>query len=150
MNYEKIEAYAEAFAAAPRLAELEIRTGSGGVLRLRRSLESAEKKSRPAKKPANKATTAIVETTPATPTPTGTVVTSTLVGVFRVATKVPIQQGDTVSANQVLGTVEAMRIPNEVIAPASGVLTSVFVQDGQPVEYGQPLFEIDGTTTSQE
>jgi len=50
--------------------------------------------------------------------------------------------GDTVEAGKVLCIIEAMKLMNEIHADASGVIAKIFAEDGQPVEYGQPLFGI--------
>lgn len=50
--------------------------------------------------------------------------------------------GDTVSVGKVLCIVEAMKLMNEIESDAAGKIVKVFVQAGQPVEYGQPLFAI--------
>ena len=68
-------------------------------------------------------------------------ITSHAVGVFRDA-KVPVQVGDEVKPRQVLGSVESLRVPNEVVAPSAGKVLAVSVQHGQGVEYGQTLFVI--------
>jgi acetyl-CoA carboxylase biotin carboxyl carrier protein len=46
----------------------------------------------------------------------------------------PIKQGDTICI------IEAMKLMNEIEADASGVVKAILVENGQPVEYGQPLF----------
>lgn len=50
--------------------------------------------------------------------------------------------GDTVEAGQVLCIIEAMKLMNEIEAEISGEIVKRFVNNGQPVEYGQPLFAI--------
>ncbi len=50
--------------------------------------------------------------------------------------------GDTVEAGQVLCIIEAMKLMNEIEAEVSGEIVKRFVNNGQPVEYGQPLFAI--------
>ncbi len=47
-----------------------------------------------------------------------------------------------VTAGQTVALVKAMQLNNEVTTPASGVITDVLVEDGQPVEYGQPLYHL--------
>ena len=54
-----------------------------------------------------------------------------------------IHEGSVVEPGQVIGLIEAMKLINEVEAEAGGVVKRVLVQDGQPVEYGQPLFELE-------
>ncbi len=53
-----------------------------------------------------------------------------------------VKVGDSVQAGQVLCIVEAMKLMNEIEADASGEIVKKLVQNGQPVEYGQPLFAI--------
>ena len=47
-----------------------------------------------------------------------------------------------VEAGQTVGLVKAMQLNNEVTAPVGGVISDVLVVDGQPVEYGQPLYSL--------
>jgi acetyl-CoA carboxylase biotin carboxyl carrier protein len=53
-----------------------------------------------------------------------------------------VKPGDQVAAGQVLCIIEAMKLMNEIEADASGEVVKVLVNNGQPVEYGQPLFAI--------
>jgi acetyl-CoA carboxylase biotin carboxyl carrier protein len=53
-----------------------------------------------------------------------------------------VKQGDTVAVGQVLCIVEAMKLMNEIESEAAGQIVKVLVSNGQPVEYGQPLFKI--------
>ncbi len=68
-------------------------------------------------------------------------VTAPLVGVFH-PVKPMVGLGARVTAGQVIGVIEAMKIINEVTAPVAGVVIDVQAEDGLPVEYGHPLFEI--------
>lgn len=76
--------------------------------------------------------------------PAGKVVTSPLVGTFYVApaqgAEPFVRVGDSVKAGQVLGIVEAMKLMNDIESEFDGVVVKILVQDGEPVEYGQPLF----------
>lgn len=53
-----------------------------------------------------------------------------------------VSVGDTVKQGQTLAIVEAMKLMNEIESECSGTVTEIFVKNGQPVEYGQPLFRI--------
>jgi biotin carboxyl carrier protein len=70
-----------------------------------------------------------------------------LVGVFRTGMKPgarPLSAlGDVIREGQIICAVEALNVFNEVEAPAAGRLTAIYVADGQPVEYGQALLEIE-------
>ena len=50
--------------------------------------------------------------------------------------------GDRVTKGQVIGVVEAMKLMNEIEADATGEIVKCLVTNGQPVEFGQPLFSI--------
>ena len=51
--------------------------------------------------------------------------------------------GDTVKAGQAVCIIEAMKIMNEIEADKDGTITKILVENGQPVEYGQPQFDIE-------
>ncbi len=51
--------------------------------------------------------------------------------------------GSQVKAGEKILLVEAMKTFNEIVAPRAGTITAIFVEDGQPVEYGQPLVIIE-------
>jgi acetyl-CoA carboxylase biotin carboxyl carrier protein len=53
-----------------------------------------------------------------------------------------IEVGQTIKEGQTICIVEAMKLMNEIEADASGVVKAILVENGQPVEYGQPLFII--------
>jgi acetyl-CoA carboxylase biotin carboxyl carrier protein len=53
-----------------------------------------------------------------------------------------LDQGDAVTAGQVVGAVEAMGMLNRIPSERSGVVQEMLVRDGQPVEYGQPLMVV--------
>ncbi len=64
-----------------------------------------------------------------------------MVGVFHAADG-PIKLGSRVTTGQVVGTIESMKLLNDVVSDLTGVVVGVFVDDGMPVEYGQPLYAI--------
>ena len=53
-----------------------------------------------------------------------------------------VKPGDKVEAGQVLCIIEAMKLMNEIEADLGGEIVKRLVNNGQPVEYGQPLFSI--------
>lgn len=71
-------------------------------------------------------------------------VTSPMVGTFYQSSSpdVPpyVQKGDTVKPDAIVCIVEAMKLFNEIEAEVSGEIVEILVEDGQLVEYGQPLF----------
>lgn len=54
-----------------------------------------------------------------------------------------VDVGATVKAGEKILLVEAMKTFNEIVAPRSGTVTAILVEDGQPVEYGEPLLVIE-------
>jgi acetyl-CoA carboxylase biotin carboxyl carrier protein len=54
-----------------------------------------------------------------------------------------IEVGSTVKAGDKILLVEAMKTFNEIVAPKSGTVTHILVEDAQPVEYGEPLVVIE-------
>ncbi|MEP6786813.1 MAG: acetyl-CoA carboxylase biotin carboxyl carrier protein, partial [Acidobacteriota bacterium] len=53
-----------------------------------------------------------------------------------------VREGSNVSPETTVCIVEAMKLMNEIQAEVSGVVVKIYVENGQPVEYGQPLFGI--------
>ena len=88
-------------------------------------------------------------TAPATPAPEkkGHVITSPFVGTFyrSPAPDQPsfVDVGSTVKKGQVLCIVEAMKLMNEIESETDGKIAEILVENGQPVEFGQPLFRIE-------
>ena len=81
------------------------------------------------------------------PAPTGHVVKSPMVGTFYRASspgaKAFVEVGSPVKEGDAICIVEAMKILNEIEADKAGTITQILVENGQPVEYGQPLFVIE-------
>lgn len=73
-------------------------------------------------------------------------ITSPIVGIFYTAASPEAEPfvniGDTVSKGQVVGIVEAMKLMNEIESEVDGRIAEVLVKNGEPVEYGQPLFKV--------
>jgi acetyl-CoA carboxylase biotin carboxyl carrier protein len=53
-----------------------------------------------------------------------------------------VKVGDRVSKGQTVLIIEAMKVMNPIQAPNGGTVTEIHVQDGQPVEFGEPLLVI--------
>ena len=77
----------------------------------------------------------------------GHTVTSPMVGTFFAASSPGsrpfVSVGQRIEAGDTLCIIEAMKILNHVEADCAGVVTAVLAENGQPVEYGQPLFVVD-------
>ncbi|MBC8203792.1 MAG: acetyl-CoA carboxylase biotin carboxyl carrier protein [Planctomycetes bacterium] len=81
---------------------------------------------------------------PATTVTSGEEIASPMVGTFYVATDPDspafVKVGDTVSKDTTVCIIEAMKIFNEIKAQCAGTVTQVLVENGEAVEFGQPLF----------
>jgi len=74
-------------------------------------------------------------------------VTSPIVGTFYRSSSPDkpayVEVGDIVKKGQVLCIIEAMKLMNEIESEASGKIVQILIENGQPVEYGQPLYVIE-------
>jgi len=88
-----------------------------------------------------------VATAAPAPEPTGHIVKSPMVGTFyrspSPGTAAFVELGQTVKPGDTLCIIEAMKLLNEIEAEVGGTVKEILVDNGQPVEYGQPLFVID-------
>jgi acetyl-CoA carboxylase biotin carboxyl carrier protein len=84
---------------------------------------------------------------PEEPAPSGHVLKAPMVGTFyRSASpesKPFVEVGQNVKAGETVCIIEAMKLMNEIEADATGMIKAILVENGQPVEYGQPLFIIE-------
>lgn len=80
-------------------------------------------------------------------TPPGTIMESPMVGTFYRSSsptaKAFVEVGQSVNKGDTICIIEAMKIMNQIEAEISGTVRAVLVEDGQPVEYGEPLIVID-------
>lgn len=79
--------------------------------------------------------------------PEGHVIKSPMVGTFYRASapgaKPFVEVGQSVKAGDTLCIIEAMKLLNEIESDYDGVVKAILVENGQPVEYGQPLFVLE-------
>jgi acetyl-CoA carboxylase biotin carboxyl carrier protein len=130
------------------IVELELE-GEGGKLRLKRGgLVAVEEPRAVAAAPA--AATEVKKEEPAA-APAGNVkiVTSPMVGTFyrSPSPEAPpfVEMGSIIKSGQTLCIIEAMKLMNEVESEYGGKIVSILVENGQPVEYGEPLFHIEAS-----
>ena len=133
--------------------ELEIKEGEESVRISRHSKTPAQQfyapqmqAPAPAAAPVAAAPVAAAAAAPAAPKLNGFVVKSPMVGTFY-RTPAPtspafVEVGKTVKVGDTICIVEAMKMMNHITAEKAGVIESILVENGQPVEYDQPLFTI--------
>ena len=131
--------------------ELEIHEGEESVRISRHSKQVAMQQPYYAQAPmpapaAAPATAPAADAAPAQPKLNGTVVRSPMVGTFYRASAPEaanfVEVGQSVKKGDILCIVEAMKMMNHIEAETSGTIESILVENGQPVEYDQPLFTI--------
>ncbi|EGR2797649.1 acetyl-CoA carboxylase, biotin carboxyl carrier protein [Vibrio navarrensis] len=137
------------------IAELEISEGEESVRISRHGQMMAAPApihyaAAPAAAPAPVAAAPVAEAAPAAAAPAvsaGHKVLSPMVGTFYRSpspdSKAFIEVGQSVKAGDTLCIVEAMKMMNQIEADKSGVVTAILVEDGQPVEFDQPLVVIE-------
>lgn len=127
------------------LSEIEIAHGDTKI-RVARKIAASPAPAESASTAAPAATTAVSPAAEAEAAAPGAV-KSPMVGTafLRASPEAPpfVEVGSVVKTGDKLLLVEAMKTFNEIVAPRAGTVTSILVADGQPVEYGQPLFVIE-------
>ena len=90
--------------------------------------------------------TPVVATTPAAEVPEGEAVKAPMVGTFYRASSPGaepfVEVGSIVKPGDTLCIIEAMKLLNEIEAELAGTVKAILIENGQPVEYGEPLFII--------
>lgn len=133
------------------IAELELTEGEEHVRISRMSSVSAPAvqhhyAAAPMAAPAPAAAPAVAAAPAAPAAPEGHIVKSPMVGSFyRAASpgaKAFVDVGSTVNAGDTICIIEAMKLLNEIEADKAGVIKAILVENGQAVEFGQPLFII--------
>jgi len=133
------------------ISEIEIKEGEESVRISRNgpSMTMPQMQYAPAMAPpmAAPATAAPVAAEAAAPEVSGHVVTSPMVGTFYEAPSpgsAPfVEVGKSVKEGDTLCIIEAMKMLNQIEADKSGVIKQMVAENGQPVEFGQPLFIIE-------
>jgi acetyl-CoA carboxylase biotin carboxyl carrier protein len=134
------------------IAELEISEGEERV-RITRTVASAQQTYATAPQQvmaapvaAPVAAVAVAAEPAKPPVAEGHVVKSPMVGTFyrsaSPGSKAFVDVGQTVNSGDTLCIIEAMKLLNEIESDKAGVITAILVENGQPVEFGQPLFVI--------
>ncbi|WP_430392372.1 acetyl-CoA carboxylase biotin carboxyl carrier protein [Dyella sp. 20L07] len=133
------------------LAELEIKEGEEVVRLSRVPKGSVALAPAPVAMPVAAAPVAAapvaVEAAPAGPSlPAGHVVKAPMVGTFY-ASSTPgaaafVKVGQQVKAGETLGIIEAMKMFNQIEADVAGTVQAILIENGQPVEFDQPMFVI--------
>ncbi len=89
----------------------------------------------------------------ATPVETKHHISAHFVGIFHASAKprggALVAVGDRVKVGQLVATIETLNVINEVESPVAGYVVEILVHEGQPVEYGQHLIDIDSATEEE-
>lgn len=134
------------------IAEIEVTEGEDKVRVTRTYAAPAATYAAPAPTyniPAAAPAAAVAEVAAAAPAAVSTAnaLKSPMVGTFYRAASptasVFVSEGQTVKVGDTLCIIEAMKLMNEIEADRAGVVKQILITDGQPVEYGEPLFIIE-------
>ncbi len=94
-----------------------------------------------------KAAAPVTEVAVTKPKPNEHVITAPMVGTFYASpspgAKAFIEIGDEIKVGQVLCIIEAMKMMNQIESDKAGKVTSIMARNGDPVEFGQPLFVVE-------
>lgn len=119
---------------------------NGMKLKISKTQKRAETEVQTVLIPAEKKEAATAAEETALPDPEGQRILSPLVGTFYAAPAEDAEPfaavGNHVKKGQTLAIVEAMKLMNEIESDYDGILEEIYVENGQAVEYGQPLFRI--------
>ncbi|MEO8857472.1 MAG: acetyl-CoA carboxylase biotin carboxyl carrier protein [Burkholderiaceae bacterium] len=132
------------------LAELEIKEGEEVVRLSRVPKTTAPVAAAPAVAAAPVAVAAPVPVAAEAPSapalPAGTVIKAPMVGTFYASaspgTPAFVKVGQQVKAGETLGVIEAMKMFNQIEADVAGTVQAILVENGQPVEFDEPMFVI--------
>ena len=129
------------------IAEIEIKEGEDSVRIARASHGTPVTYSAPAQAASTMPAAPPIETEPSTPAYEGHVITAPMVGTFYSGPSPEsgpfARVGQVVNLGDPLCIIEAMKIMNPIEADREGTITAILCENGQPVEYEQPLFVID-------
>lgn len=144
MEIEEIEQLVSLVKDA-KISELSVTTGSDKPAKLviRKTLTakseiSAKKQSKTLEKKPVKADTA---RNPAAVS-NEMFITAPMVGIFHGIESIS-STGTVIRTGQVMGSIESMKLMNDIVSCYDGIISEILVEDGMPVEYGQHLFRID-------
>ncbi len=128
-----------------KLAEIDLRQGEQAI-RLRRDVDPVIAQA-PAAAPAPSSEPAAESSAPAADPANISQIKSPMVGTFYQASSPDdppfIRIGDRVAPDTTACIVEAMKVFNEIPAECAGKVVAILVENGDPVEYGQPMFKVD-------
>jgi acetyl-CoA carboxylase biotin carboxyl carrier protein len=133
------------------VSELEITEAEGKVRIVKGGVAMVQQMPAPVAQPLQVPAAATQATAVAAPAPSaapaGHSVKSPMVGTFYRASspgaKAFVEMGSTVKEGDTICIIEAMKILNEIEADKAGTITQILCENGQAVEYGQPLFVIE-------
>lgn len=123
------------------VSEIEVKRGDAGMRLVLRKAKATESVALQLAEPSS------VNGEVPSPVETKQNVVATLVGIFHSWAKPRgrpvVAVGDHIKVGQLVGTIQSLNVINEVESSIAGRVVEILVQDGQPVEYGQPLMVVE-------
>jgi len=132
---------------ATDLTEIEVEDGDRKIRIARKAAQVAAPMHYAAPSPAAPVAAAALPEIVASPAPSANAVKSPMVGTVYLSAepgaKAFVGVGDRVAAGETLLIVEAMKVMNPIVAPSAGTVKAILVENGQPVEFDQPLVVVE-------
>jgi acetyl-CoA carboxylase biotin carboxyl carrier protein len=149
MSYETLRDLVELLNGSEGVTELSISGPSGSELRIKRSAarfpaltsNSTALATRPASDQSGFSESEPEEALDGGSKIPAAAIFANRVGVFHSAKK-PLQVGDDLQVGQIIGYIESIKLMNEIRSDITGEVADLLVEDGMPVEYGQPLLHV--------
>jgi acetyl-CoA carboxylase biotin carboxyl carrier protein len=128
-------------------SKLRLKRGLSGSASVAQGDESVQMIPAPVAAPLSLQTATIVTAGPATAVNSGEIdIKSPMIGTFYRSPSPEsasyVEVGTEVNADTVVAIIEAMKVMNEIKAEVKGVITQILVENGKPVEFGQPMFKV--------
>lgn len=129
------------------VSELELRRADEGISLVLRKVQGVENEDQRTGMPTEVTLVNSLLRPMTVPAETKHTIVASLVGIFhrwsKPRGKTLVSIGDRVKAGQYVAAIESLAVINEVESPVAGRVVEILVQEGQPIEYGQPLMTID-------
>ena len=137
MNIAQIEELIQVLEESD-VSELAVRKGDWGVkIRKSQTLRHSDNRNRGVVQKKAKPTDKTLEKDSSSEM----VIQAPMVGIFHSIEQGP-KLGESISHGQVVGVIESMKLMNDVRSEVSGIVKEILVEDGTPVEYGQPVIKV--------
>ena len=143
---EKVAPLARAFAQTP-LMELRVRTSEGSIRLVKAAAQEHPLQAKAVLRPALRTGPRQHLMPTVEPGQTYDTISADVVGIFTAAPDVPLP-GDHIAEDRIIGYIEALKLKHPVRSGGPCVVVAQIAEDGQAVDFGEPLFVVDRTAAA--